>query len=72
MFKQPKELPVSERMFIREKLRNLSRRNNEPDSLVMVSIETVMLGAFCSWPLPQLAASWGSEAAYPSPGSLWL
>jgi hypothetical protein len=47
LFKQPKERPWSERMFIREKMRNM-RPRNEPDSLGTISVETVMLGALCS------------------------
>ena len=47
-YNQRKELPASDRMYIREKLRNRSRRSNEPDSFSMVSVETVMLGALSS------------------------
>jgi hypothetical protein len=47
-FKQQREPSWSDRMYTREKFRNLYRRRNEPDSLAMASVETVMLGAICS------------------------
>ena len=46
--KQQKVPSWTERMYTREKYRNLHRRSNEPDSLAMASVETVMLGAICS------------------------
>jgi hypothetical protein len=60
-FKQKKERPWSDKMFAREKYRSLFRRNREPDSLAMTSVETVMLGAICSCvALAEIAAQLGS------------
>jgi hypothetical protein len=46
--KPQREWPWSDRIFNREKYRNLHQRRQESDSLAMASVETVMLGAICS------------------------
>ena len=48
MFKQRKEMQPWERMNYRDKRACLRQQRTEKDGVVMVAVETVMLGALCS------------------------